>query len=89
MALTGPFTYSGIVLPDSYVRAENFVFVGKFECRAQMEVYSDQQQAFTVPYNPLTVVMCDFLYDPDGASVNTQAYTAALLLPEFTGFQPA
>ena len=90
MALTGPFVFSGINLPNSYVRAENFVFVGKFDCRAQMEVYTDQEQAFQVPYAPLTVIYCDFVYDPANPdSVNSQAYTAALLLPEFQGFSPA
>lgn len=90
MALTGTFTYQGLTIPNSYVRGENFTFVGKFDCRAYMEVYTSQQQAFTVPYNPLTVVICDFAYNPiNTESVNTQAYNAALLLPEFAGFIPA
>lgn len=55
-------------------------------CKAQLEIYVDQEQAFTVPYNPFVIVTCDFVYDPNGASVNSQAYSAALLLSEFLTF---
>lgn len=89
MALTGSFTYKGITLPNSYIRATNFVFIGQFTCKAQLEVYVDQQQAFTVPYNPFAIITCDFIYDPNGPSLNSQAYSAALLLSEFLTFQSA
>lgn len=87
MALSGSFTYKGISIPNSYVRAVNFLFIGKFECRAQLEVYVDQQQATTVPYNPISVVICDFVYDPSGPSLHSQAYSAALAMSEFLTFQ--
>lgn len=85
MALRKRTDYMGVTLTDAYWRISGFVFTSKTNCRAYMELHSDQTVANSVPNTPINTIVVDFDYDFNNTqeSLHTQAYNAAKLMPEF------
>ena len=89
MALTGPYVYNGVALPDAvvyltlYTVEDQAVVIQPNTTNANAAVFANA--AAVSGGLPLAWEQVRFAYDPAAGSLFVQGEDAALLLPQFAG----